>query len=200
VSAIGQLLQRTIRQTDRVAQTGEAEFTLATGSIHFDAARNFAQRICRAIANANMVKDDQMAFIACCGVASLSEHSVDSFAEPTVLSLQDDARRRAAIGLSLAATGVVGAEEEDIFLKNGMVEIGMEVEAPAAPQVAMQPSSAISFQQPDEPVAGVVDLATLLQWIKEGRQDKVMAHMKELSSELQPLAELILQQANAKMN
>jgi PleD family two-component response regulator len=73
VHAIGQLLQRTIRQTDKVAKTGDAEFTLVTGSIHFDSARNFAQRICRAIANANMVKDDRMSFIASCGMASLSE-------------------------------------------------------------------------------------------------------------------------------
>lgn len=205
VNAVGQLLHRTIRQTDRVAKTGEAEFTLATGSIHFDSARNFAQRICRAIANANMVKDDQMSFIACCGVASLSEYSADSFAEPTVLSMKEAAHRRALIGLNLAATGVVGPEEEAAFAQNGTVEIGIEAEKPVASQgttaaPATTPSSSISFQDPAEPATSPIELATLAQWIREGKQDKVMEHMKGLSSELQPLAELILQQANAKVN
>jgi two-component system cell cycle response regulator len=205
VNAVGQLLHRTIRQTDRVAKTGEAEFTLATGSIHFDSARNFAQRICRAIANANMVKDDQMSFVACCGVASLSEHSPDSFAEPTILGMKETAHRRALIGLNLAATGVVGPEEEAAFIQNGTVEIGIEVEAPAAPQSApaapaATPASSISFQAPAEAAPAPVELATLVQWIREGKQDKVMEHMKNLSTELQPLAELILQQANAKVD
>lgn len=203
VNAVGQLLQRTIRQTDRVAQTAEAEFTLATGSIHFDSARNFAQRICRAIANANMVKDDQMSFIACCGVASLSEHSPDSFAEPTVVSMKETAHRRALIGMSLGATGVVGPEEEAEFIENGTVEIGVEADKPAAsaPPAAPAAASSISFQAPAAASeSGAVELATLAQWIREGRQDKVMELMKGLSGELQPLAELILQQANAKVN
>ena len=143
-----------------------------------------------------------MSFVACCGVASLSEHSPDSFAEPTIGSMRETAHRRALIGLNLAATGVVSSEEEAAFMENGTVEIGVDVETPAAAPAAAAPvatSSSISFQAP-ESESGPVELATLAQWIKEGKQDKVMEHMKNLSGELQPLAELILQQANAKVD
>jgi PleD family two-component response regulator len=114
--AIGQLLQRIVRQTDCVARTGESEFTLATGSIGFDSARLFAQRVCQAIANANLVKDDRTSFIASCGVASLSGCGTDP-ANTTVQAIWGSARRRAKLGLDRAATGVVGAEEEAAFLK-----------------------------------------------------------------------------------
>lgn len=195
VNAIGQLLHRTIRQTDRVAKTGEAEFTLVTGSIHFDAARNFAQRICRAIASANMVKDDQMSFIASCGVVSLSEHyPKEGEPEPVLDDLQEIAHRRAALGLNKAITGVVGPEEEAGLPP---VEAREFVNGEPAP-VAVAAAASLSFQKPDETRPGSVELATLVQWIREGKQDQVMQHMNELSSELQPLLELILQQANAK--
>jgi PleD family two-component response regulator len=114
--AIGQLLQRIVRQTDCVARTGESEFTLATGSIAFDSARLFAQRVCQAIANANLVKDGRMSFVASCGVASLSACGMDP-AKATAQSIWLSARQRAQLGLVRAITGVVGAEEEAAFLK-----------------------------------------------------------------------------------
>lgn len=112
--AIGQLLQRIVRQADCVARTGEAEFTLATGSIGFDSARFFAQRVCQAIANANLVKDGQMSLIASCGVASLSDCGADP-AAATVDAVSAIAKRRAKLGQDRATTGVVGGEEEAAF-------------------------------------------------------------------------------------
>ncbi len=131
VHAVGQLLQRTIRQSDRVAQTGEAEFVLATGSIHFDSARNFAQRICRAISNANMVRDEHMSFIASCGLVSLAEQYEQGDVRPALAELKEIARRRAQLGLNLATTGVVGPEEELAFGKDGRLPPMQLAEAPA---------------------------------------------------------------------
>jgi two-component system cell cycle response regulator len=116
VYAIGQLLQRIVRQTDCVAQTGEAEFTLATGNIHFDSARNLAQRVCGAIASANLLKDDRMSFVASCGMVALSEFGTDTtLVSHSLNALRDMAQRRAMLGLSHAVSGVVGAEEEEAF-------------------------------------------------------------------------------------
>ncbi len=206
VNAIGQLLQRTVRQSDRVAKTGEAEFTLATGSIHFDSARNFAQRICRAIVSANMVKDEHMSFIATCGMVSLSEQYGHSDpAASSLTTLKEIARRRALLGLNLATTGVVGPEEEQAFGQNGRLST-LNLNEPEAVIQENDPSTAIagssiSFYQAEhdrdvrEERPEPIDLATLVRWIKEGKQAKVLQHMQELSDELKPLVELLLQQA-----
>jgi PleD family two-component response regulator len=113
VQAIGQLLQRTVRQTDCVFKTGEAEFTVATGSINFDAARIFAQRVCQAIASASLVKDDRMSFVASCGLTSLSDCAGDQ-SDVTLEIMCATARRRARLGIARATTGVVGPEEEEL--------------------------------------------------------------------------------------
>jgi PleD family two-component response regulator len=116
INAVGQLLQGTVRQTDSVAKTGDAEFTLATGSINFDSARNFAERLCRAIANANLIKDDQLSLIASCGLVSLCEIPADaSSSVPTLNALWDIAHRRGALGLRRSISGVVSTEEETAF-------------------------------------------------------------------------------------
>lgn len=112
--AIGHLLQRTVRQTDHVARSGEAEFTLATGSINFDSARVFAGRVCRAIANANLVKDDHMSFIASCGLVSLNDAAVDP-QQVTLQQMLELARERALLGMGHGVTGVVGPEEDVAF-------------------------------------------------------------------------------------
>ncbi len=206
VNAIGQLLQRTIRQSDRVAQTGEAEFALATGSIHFDSARNFAQRICRAISSANMVKDEHMSFIASCGVVSLSEYYTEqNLAAPHLVELKSTASRRARLGLNLATTGVVGAEEEQAFGENGQLPpmqvleaLPVAVNTPVEGEVAASMSfyQAGSNRDSREGRAEPIELSTLVQWIKEGKQEKVLQHMQDLSQELQPLVELLLRQKN----
>ena len=175
VSALGQLLQSTIRQTDCVARTGEAEFTLATGTIHSDSARNFAQRICHAVANAALIKDERIAFVASCGMVAWPESDGQAGLSPLLPDLRAVAKRRAALGMDHALSGVVGREEEDAFKHGGQV--------PIAPGLAPQP------EQEDGP-----DLATLLQWLKDGKQAQVMPHLGKLSSELQPLVELMRQQ------
>ena len=204
VHAVGQLLQRTIRQSDRVAQAGEAEFVLATGSIHFDSARNFAQRICRAISNANMVRDEHMSFIASCGLVSLSEQYGDDEIRPSLAELKEVAQRRAQLGLNLATTGVVGVEEELAFGKDGRLPPMLAVEISAAAPTERQAESAqamavsgVSFHQShdgQEGQAEPIELSTLVRWIREGKQDKVLQHMHDLSQELKPLVELLIQQ------
>jgi PleD family two-component response regulator len=116
INAIGQLLQGTVRQTDSVAKTGESEFTVATGSINFDSARNFAERLCRAIGGANLVSDAQASIIASCGLVSLSEQREgEPGVVPTLNALWDIAHRRGVLGLHRGVTGVVSTEEETSF-------------------------------------------------------------------------------------
>jgi len=168
VHAVGQLLHRTIRQTDCVVQTGAAAFAIATGSIHFDSARNFAERVCRAIVNAHP-RDGEMELVASCGVVSVTEPRKDSSAEPSLPDLQEVVARRAELGLRSSVTGVIG-EEEEKFLGSGM-------QLPARLPEQLKES---------------IDLATLLRWIKEGKEDQVLAHLDKLSLELQPLVDLLL--------
>lgn len=174
VNALGQLLQSTIRQTDCVARTGEAEFTLATGTIHSDSARNFAQRICHAVANANLIKDERIAFVASCGMVAWPESDGHAGVSPLLPDLRAIAKRRAALGMDHALSGVVGREEEEAF-KHGS-------EAPIAPGLVLE-------EPEDTP-----DLTTLLQWLKDGKQEQVLPHLGKLSAELQPLVELMRQQ------
>jgi two-component system cell cycle response regulator len=180
MNAIGQLLHRTVRQTDCVARTGEIEFTIATGSIHFDSAHQFAERVCRAIAHADIVKNGQIALIASCGVVGVTE--VDGTALPLEAGLNemcDVARRRAILGLQNGITGVIAADEE-MLLKKGESLPGI--------------SGGKAEPATDDAADLSIDLATLLQWIKEGKESQVVAHIGKLSSELQPLVDLLLKQ------
>jgi two-component system, cell cycle response regulator len=176
VDAIGQLLQRTVRGSDIVSKTGEAEFTLVTGGINFDAARIFAQRVCNAIGKAHLVSDSHMSFVASCGLVSLSDGDIDAN-QATLRALREIASRRAILGLNYAVTGVVGREEEDAF-ERGEPVFDSSVFAPD--------QHASASQTPD--------LATLLQWIKEGRREEVLPHIGKLSAELQPLVDMLLKQ------
>ncbi len=179
VNAVGQMLQRTVRQTDVVASTGKTEFTIATGCVQFDAARRFAQRICRAITGANLVRDEHMSFVASCGLISLSDYGGDATASSRSLSaLREVAHQRALLGLNQAASGVVGQEEEAAFRKG----------TATAPVIVMPEPAA-----PDDDAASP-DLPTLLKWIKEGKQDQVLPHMGKLTAELRPLIDFMLQQ------
>jgi two-component system cell cycle response regulator len=113
INAVGQLLQGTVRQTDSVAKTGEAEFTVATGSINFDSARTFAERLCSAIGSANLVGDGQGDVVASCGLVSLCEQRAsEPGVTPTLNALWDIAHRRGVLGLHRGTTGVVATEEE----------------------------------------------------------------------------------------
>jgi two-component system cell cycle response regulator len=181
IHAIGQLLQRTVRKTDCVAHTGDAAFTLVTGSIHSDSARNFAQRICHAVANANLITDERIAFVASCGMVAWPESDQVVGQSPVLADLRALGLRRAALGMDRSLSGVVGVEEEQAF------HIGLAANVPGA-----------ALKEPDGESANEVsttpDLNTLLAWLKEGRQEEVMKHIGKLSTELQPLINLMLQQ------
>ncbi|TFV99546.1 response regulator [Oxalobacteraceae bacterium OM1] len=168
VDVVGQLLYRTIRQTDFVAQSGPARFTLATASIGFESARAFAERVCRAIAAANLGGGQGMAVTAACGMASLVGEGLDQVST-SLQSMMDQAHVRAILGLEGGVTGVIGPQEE-AMLEEGRK--GKDRSDPAMP-----------------------DLATLLQWIKDGRQEDVLPHIGRLSVELRPLVDLMLNQA-----
>jgi two-component system, cell cycle response regulator len=177
MDAIGRLLRATVRETDCVAKTGAAEFALATGGINFDAARTFAERICRAIAAANLVPDGRMAFIASCGLASLGDDG-SNHEGITLAAMREIAHRRAMLGMNRSVTGVIGAVEEETLRNRPADHSALWTSTPAAE----------AGEHIDTP-----DLATLLQWIKEGRRDEVLPHIGKLSAELQPLVELVLQ-------
>ncbi|WP_151634228.1 response regulator [Noviherbaspirillum aerium] len=172
MAAIGQLLRRTIRQTDHVAQTGEAEFMLATGSINFDAAIIFARRICHAIADADIANEASGHLFACCGVASLSERG-SATEDISLLRMQEIARRRAELGMAQGFIGAVG-EQEEAGAANGM------------------PLAAPAIEHAE---SGTPDAATLLRWIREGRQEQVRPHLDKLPAELQSLAELVMKRS-----
>jgi two-component system, cell cycle response regulator len=173
VDAIGRLLYATVRDTDCVGKIGDTEFSLATGGISFETARVFADRVCRAIAAANPVRDERMSFVASCGLASLGDDGPNQEGA-TLTVLRDIAHRRAMLGMNRSVTGVVGVAEEKA-LRTG---------ADSHPTHAYE--DAESVEAPD--------LAMLLQWIKEGRREDVLAHIGKLSDELQPLVDLVLQQ------
>lgn len=180
VDAIGQLLHRTVRQTDCVAQIGENAFTIATGSIHFDSARNFAERVCRAIVHANLGDGQEMALVASCGVVAISEYSRDTAsAEGTLANMRAVAAKRALLGLQNGITGMIGAQEETLLIQGEQLP---DLTFDAAPVAA---GSAAELS---------IDLATLLRWIKEGKEAQVLEHIGKLSSELQPLVDLLLKQ------
>lgn len=179
VNAVEQMLQRTVRQTDVLVKVGDAEFMLSTGSIDFDAGRNFAQRICRAIARANLAGDEQTCFIASCGLVSLGESGGEaSAASRRFGALREVARRRAVLGLRHGVSGVVGKEEEGSLRQGG---------AGAADLV---PQGVIDSAY----TAGLPDLNTMLRWVKEGKQDLVLEHIGRLSIELKPLLDFMLEQ------
>jgi PleD family two-component response regulator len=118
VTAIGQILHGTIRQTDCVAKTAEAEFTVATGSINLESSRIFAERLCNAIAGAALMKNESAIVIASCGMASLCEYRKGSQDRtPTLNALWDIAHRRGAMGAARGNSGVMGAEEENAMLQ-----------------------------------------------------------------------------------
>jgi two-component system cell cycle response regulator len=115
VNAIGQLLHGTIRHTDCVAKTAEAEFTVATGSISLDSATAFAERLCSAVSRAALIRDDAASIIASCGLVSLCEYRrTELDRNPSLNALWDIAHRRGALGASQGNSGVVSVKEESL--------------------------------------------------------------------------------------
>ena len=95
-------LRQAIRQTDLLACTATAEFSIATSGLDAAAARGFAERLCAAARQALVANDSAGAgVVVCCGTASLSEASTDLAATtPSLHELWDAARRK---NLPLAA-------------------------------------------------------------------------------------------------
>lgn len=115
LDAVGQLLAWSVRQSDCVAQTGAAEFTLVTASVPPAGMHGFASRVCAAIATAYLLEDEQMMFVACGGLVALAE--LPELAESTtaVSSLRTIAAQRAGMGFERALSGVIGASEARLF-------------------------------------------------------------------------------------
>lgn len=173
IDAVGQLLRRTVRQTDHVAKSGEAEFTVVTGGINFDAARTFAQRICRAIANTHLVKNERMLFVASCGLASLSDGDFKD-GQPSQAAMLATAHRRALIGLSNGITGVIGSEEEAALRRGEKLQS--------------------AHYGKDTADAAPPELSKLVQLIREGREGEISSYLSNLPAELRTLVNLALQQ------
>ena len=109
-------LQRAIRQTDLLACTGAAEFTVASAGLDATAAHRFAERLCEAarVVQATEPGSNAAATI-CCGVATLGEAAAGPATAPALHELWDGARRRGQAGRVRAVNGTVGAAEESAF-------------------------------------------------------------------------------------
>ena len=110
-AGMAERIRQAIRQTDILACTGPAEFTIATTSLGAVAARSFAERLCAAARHA-LVPDDVAALegVVCCGIAALAEPGPN---RPVVLhALWAAARRRCQAGLKHGQPGPIGSAEE----------------------------------------------------------------------------------------
>jgi len=109
-------LQRTIRQTDLLACTGAAEFTVVSAGLDMAAARRFAERLCEAARVVQAAEHgSNEADIICCGVATLGDATVSPVTTPALHELWDGARRRGQAGRARAVNGAVGEVEESAF-------------------------------------------------------------------------------------
>lgn len=103
------VLRQILRQTDAVARTGSADFTIVTSNVEPASLSGFASRLCRAAAEV-AAKRHGAGMVVCCGTASLAEYA--GVQPPSLHELWDAARRRAIAGLSSGKSGAVGREEE----------------------------------------------------------------------------------------
>nr|WP_217345282.1 response regulator [Noviherbaspirillum sp. L7-7A]MBV0879534.1 response regulator [Noviherbaspirillum sp. L7-7A] len=103
------MLRQTLRQTDAVARTGNADFTIVTSNVEPASLPGFAGRLCRAAIEAVSERHGAGA-VVCCGNASLAEYAGRQ--PPSLHELWDAARRRAMAGLASGKSGVAGPEEE----------------------------------------------------------------------------------------
>lgn len=125
-----------------------------------------------------------MALIASCGVVSITEYAGETAkTEGTLADMRVRAKERALLGLQNAITGVIGTQEE-LLLKQGGHLTDMDV------------NTIVPAQNGEVDLS--IDLATLLRWIKEGKEDQVLGHIGKLSTELQPLVDLLLKQYKAQ--
>jgi PleD family two-component response regulator len=106
-------LKQTIRQTDLMARTGSADFTIVVVKLDTAATRAFARRLCRAVSQMLVSTGGASSSIrACCGIATLGEDGNTQDATPSLHELLDASRSRSVAGLARKQSMAVGAEEE----------------------------------------------------------------------------------------
>ena len=112
-------LKQTIRQTDLMARTGSADFTIVMVGLDTAATRAFAARLCRAVSAMLVSTDGASSPIrACCGIATLNENRHTLDATPSLHELWDASRRRSIAGLGRKQSMAFGAEEECAVVDN----------------------------------------------------------------------------------
>lgn len=111
LEAVSLGLKRTIRQTDTLARTGAAEFTITTASLDTQASRGFGDRLCRLAVQVGAEMNGSSALVAACGVVSVEEFPGG---KSVLHDLWDLARRRGMAGVLQGRTGAIGAAEEQL--------------------------------------------------------------------------------------
>lgn len=113
-------LKPAIRQTDLLACTGPAEFTVASAGLDAAAARVFAERLCIAARGTQAGESGaNAAATVCCGVATIADTTDTATrpaSAPALHELWVVARRRSQAGRVRAVSGAVGAAEESDFI------------------------------------------------------------------------------------
>jgi PleD family two-component response regulator len=109
LEAVSLALKRTIRQTDTLARTGAAEFTITTASLDTQASRGFGDRLCRLAVQVGTEVNGSSSLVAACGLVSVEEFPGG---KAVLHDLWDLARRRGMLGVLQGKTGAIGAAEE----------------------------------------------------------------------------------------
>jgi GGDEF domain-containing protein len=112
-------LKQIIRQTDLMARTGRADFTIVVVKLDTAATHAFARRLWRAMSTILVSSDGASSPVrACCGIATLGEDRNTQGAMPSLHELWDASRRRSVGGLGRKQPMEVGAEEECAVVDN----------------------------------------------------------------------------------
>jgi len=105
------MLRQILRQSDAVARTGGADFTIVTSNVEPASLRGFANRLCRATIE-TVAERHGAGTVVCCGIASLAEYAGSQ--PPSLHAIWDSARRRGIAGRRGGKSGVFGREEESV--------------------------------------------------------------------------------------
>lgn len=184
---IGALVLRGIRQTDLAAKFSDDTFVVVAESINADSAHQFAQRICDVIDGSGLKDKSGNRLVAVCGLASLSERGAGT-QDVTFAAMSDLAEGRCLLGKQHRASGVIDASHESLLLS------GENRDALVGNRARRQSLGVLShagFASPGITEGDAPDLSRILQWIKEGREDRLAPHLEHLKNELQPLITLL---------
>jgi two-component system cell cycle response regulator len=108
LDSIGQLIAWKIRQSDSVALTGLAEFTLTSANVPPNGVLGFARRICKAISSVYLQSDPNLIFVASGGLVGIGDLPSEPGSDviDMTASLLAMAARRAGDGFDRAHSGV----------------------------------------------------------------------------------------------